>query len=96
MAGRKPGASKTGGRKAGTPNKKTTELLDKIEAFCKERGIEGYDPVIQMVEIANHDEADLPLKLNAAKEVAQYIHPKRKALEVDQAINDLVQLIIRK
>lgn len=35
-----------------------------------------------MIECANDPDADLSLKLAAHKEVAQYMYPKRKAVEL--------------
>lgn len=47
MAGGKlPGSPKTGGRVAGTPNKKTLDLASKLDEL-------GFDPVTKLVTIAN-------------------------------------------
>lgn len=106
---------KTGGRVAGTPNKRTTELIERIKEVCGEE----FDPVLGMAKLAqdeldglNHDDnireiIDLAAKgedldalrerlklavkaeaanrqfaLAALSEVAQYVHAKRKAVEV--------------
>lgn len=87
---------KTGGRSRGTPNKKTIELSEKIRKFCKERGYQEYDPVLQMVDVAHDDKADIGIKLQAAKEVAQYLYPKRKAMEIDIDPKELVKFIIER
>jgi len=70
------GHKKAGGRTKGTPNKSTVELKDRIaEKFP------DYDPVMAMVALANDQSADPIMRFNASKEVAQYVHPKRKAIE---------------
>ena len=69
---------KTGGRQKGTPNKRTQALIAAINEVCPD-----YDPVIAMAVIANDEGQDLSLRVQCHKEVAQYIHAKRKALEVD-------------
>lgn len=73
--GSKPG-ERRGGRKAGTPNKATLELKDRLaEAYP------DYDPVMAMAALANDPAADPIVRFNASKEVAQYVHAKRKAVE---------------
>jgi len=68
---------KTGGRKAGTPNKNKQELLDRVHSKYP-----NYCPIEAMCEIAVDIENDVALRLQASKEVAQYIYPKRKAIEM--------------
>lgn len=68
------GRPKTGGRKAGVPNKKTQDLMEKCEA-------QGFDPFQAMINIAIHSN-DPNFKFSALKEICQYIYPKRKALEM--------------
>jgi hypothetical protein len=64
------------GRKKGAINKREQEVKDKIEAS-------GYDPIEAMIEIGRiaTEEKDYILSLAAAKELAQYIYPKRKSVE---------------
>lgn len=72
--GKRPGA----GRKKGVPNKDKRALMDRIQALFP-----GYHPVVAMAVIANDDsgEVDLSMRFQAHKEVAQYVEPKRKAVE---------------
>ena len=42
----------------------------------------GWHPVAQLADIANNVENDLKTRMDAAKEVAQYVTPKLKAIEV--------------
>lgn len=68
---------KTGGRKKGTPNKDNLPIQAKLAAM-------DCDPITGMATIARQamDEGDTHLALTAFKELAQYIAPKRKALDV--------------
>lgn len=44
-----------------------------------------YNPIIEMAAIANDPEVPLEMRFAAHKEIAQYVEPKRKAIEVDAA-----------
>lgn len=63
------------GRKKGTPNRKTADLLAKCEA-------KGVDVFELMLEYAIHP-CEPTLRFQALKELCQYIYPKRKAIEHD-------------
>lgn len=65
---------KTGGRKPGTPNKSSLP----IEALC---AFHNCSPIEVLIKMAN-DSNDKAYQFQAAKELAQYLYPKRKALEV--------------
>lgn len=78
---------KTGGRKAGTPNKRSQEVAEKLEHM-------GVDPIERLALIAEMAEQDaqmaenpkdrlphLQLAKDCHKELAQYVAPKRKAVE---------------
>lgn len=72
------GQKKTGGRVKGVPNKATQDVIDKLkELNCDP--IEGLARIAQMAM----DEADLKTAKDAYKELAQYVVPKRKAIEID-------------
>jgi hypothetical protein len=65
---------KTGGRVAGTPNKRTQEVMERLDAL-------GCDPIEGMARLAM-DEANPPeLRGRMFAELAQYVAPKRKAVE---------------
>jgi hypothetical protein len=66
---------KTGGRKAGTPNRKTMEIGELLESL-------EHNPIEAMVRIATDPEASLELRGRMNAELAQYVYPKRKAVEV--------------
>ena len=79
---------KTGGRKKGTPNKKTSEQAKKILAS-------GISPLEYMLEVMRTeipddiDPADKALlmarKLDAAKAAAPYVHARLASVEVDHS-----------
>jgi len=68
---------KTGGRKKGTPNKKTKEVIERLKEL-------NCDPIEGMAKIAQTalDSDDLALAGQMYKELAQYVAPKRKAVEI--------------
>lgn len=66
-----------GGRSKGTPNKRTQDVIERLkELDC--------DPIQGMAIIAKRamDEDDLQLAGQMYKELAQYVAPKRKAVEM--------------
>ncbi len=66
---------KTGGRVAGVPNKTTQDLL----RICEEEGVEPFRAMVQHAKLITDPEPAVA----AWEKVCQYIHAKRKALEVD-------------
>lgn len=63
--------------RAGSPNKRSYLANAAIrEAFP------DYDPLVAMVRLANDPTKDDQLRFNAHKEIAQYMYPKRKAVEL--------------
>jgi hypothetical protein len=73
MAGSKPG-ERRGGRAPGVPNKKTADVAEKLAAL-------GCDPITGMAHIAMDNKNPLDIRARMYSELAQYIAPKRKALE---------------
>lgn len=71
---RPPGA----GRKAGTPNKDTQDII----AICEAKGLNVFEA---MVEIAA-SETIKDKKFDKLIRLAEYIYPKRKSLEHSGAI----------
>jgi hypothetical protein len=72
---RPKGLPKTGGRTKGTPNKKSEALLRKLEKL-------GCDPIEGLAKIALAPETKLDLKVRCYAELAQYVYPKRKAVDL--------------
>lgn len=94
-AGRKPGTPKTGGRKKGSIPKKSKEIAERLEqlgcdpiedmlriARLAEKGlpilIDGIPLTINDKEITRPDYA---IAGNLYKELAQYVAPKRSAIQ---------------
>ena len=73
--GRPAGLPKTGGRQRGTPNKVTRSVIEKLEAL-------GCDPIEGLARIAMQPSTSIPDKIRCYLELAQYVYPKRKPLEV--------------
>jgi hypothetical protein len=67
--------AKTGGRQCGTPNHKTADIREKLAAM-------GCDPIAGMAAIAMDEKQDIGLRAQMFKELAQYVAPKRKAIEM--------------
>ncbi len=65
---------KTGGRKKGVPNKRTQEVTEKLEEL-------GCDPIAGMALIALDASNPPELRGRMFSELAQYVFPKRKAIE---------------
>ena len=74
MRGSKPG-ERRGGRARGTPNKRTLFLEERLEEL-------NCDPIGYMAKVMMDEEAHPQVRFSAAKELAQYIAAKRKAIEV--------------
>src|SRR5207249_4072903 len=66
---------KTGGRKAGTPNKKTREVAELLRSL-------NCDPIRGMAEIAMNEQNSPDLRGRMYSDLAQYVYPKRKAVQL--------------
>jgi hypothetical protein len=76
---------KTGGRTAGTPNKRTADLAERLEAL-------GCDPVEGLARIAAEPGTDSALRARVLADLLPYIYPKRKALELTGADGGVVEV----
>ena len=79
-AGSKPGEHR-GGRVSGTPNKVTQESVDRIDEVMKKHDC---DPLEAMILIGKEawSQGDLKLAGNMFRELAQYVAPKRRSIEI--------------
>lgn len=93
LMGRQKGTSKTGGRKIGTPNKSTVAHVEKVQEFCDQYKL---DPIQALFKIASDETNDLNLRVSILKEIAQYLYPKKKSIEIaaDIEINSSPQIQI--
>lgn len=73
---------KTGGRIAGTPNRKTADVAALLEGL-------GCSPLESMARIADDATVDVSIRLSALKDLASYIYPKRKAVEINASVEVL-------
>ncbi len=73
---------KTGGRKKGTPNKKSQDISERLETL-------NCDPIEGMARIASQAEKEKNFQLAGSmyKELANYIYPKRKSVDYNQSSN---------
>jgi len=88
--GRPKGLPKTGGRKKGAQNQMQRELSELLhESFP------GYDPVQAMAAIANDERNELSIRLQANKEVARYVRPALRSMEIkgDQSAPLSLQIV---
>ena len=70
------GHIKKGGRKKGTPNKRTSDIIERL----KDNDIVG-----SLLDIAQNTDKD-EIKVTIYKELLKYIYPQRKAVEFAQDI----------
>lgn len=80
------GRKKTGGRVKGTPNKRTQDVIERLKAL-------NCDPIEGMAKIAAQamSDGELPLAGQMYKELAQYVAPKRKAVEMTGKDGEAIQ-----
>lgn len=78
-----------GGRPKGASNKNKAYLLKRLE-----EAYPGYHPVMEMARLANDKDVDDNLRFNANKEVAQYIMPKLKALDITADVQQQIEVAI--
>ena len=69
---------KFGGRKRGTPNKKTQEFMELYDWYAGKHG----DPMLTLFEIPGNKDIEPSLRLRAATDLLPYRYPKRKAVEL--------------
>lgn len=78
---------KTGGGTAGTPNRRTAEVAERLAAL-------GCDPIEGMARLAMDESVAPELRGRMFAELAQYVAPKRKALDVASASHQPVNINI--
>jgi hypothetical protein len=75
--GKRPGA----GRPPGARNRRTVELQRRIEAS-------GDTPVEFLTKVYRNGELELPMRIEAARAVAPYVHPRLNSSEVSLTSGD--------
>ena len=61
----------------GSPNKNKRGLLARLQ-----QEFPNYHPIVEMARLANDPEADEQTRFNANKEVAKYVTPQLKAVDL--------------
>ena len=84
MAGRPKGTPKTGGRVAGTANKRTA----KIDELVKDKG----DPVKFLLNAMNDPLESMSIRVDCAKAVAPYTNSKKPTASIIAQVDSLKQL----
>jgi hypothetical protein len=72
--GRPKGLPKTGGRRAGTPNKTTVLLREKLSGL-------GYDPITELIKIARDPNTPVEVQVNIHQGIVPYLYGKRKPVD---------------
>lgn len=72
--GKPKGLPKSGGRKAGTPNKIKASADELMNDF-------GFDPLKGMMSIAADLDVDIAIRARMFSELSQYVYAKRRAIE---------------
>jgi hypothetical protein len=67
--------AKTGGRRAGTPNKRTAELAERLIDL-------GCDPLAGLANIAADPTTDVALRARVYADLLPYLYPRRRAVEL--------------
>lgn len=76
---------KTGGRAKGTPNKKTTELMELLG---------DYNPIQRLIEIAQDENTSLDMQVKINLDLLPYIYPKRKSIDMNSGESPEVKIYI--
>lgn len=79
---------KTGGRQKGTPNRSSRIVADRLADL-------GFDPIAAMVSLAADPSTDPALRGRMAAELAGYVFPKRKAVDLAADNAGPTQIVIR-
>lgn len=76
------------GRKAGVPNKRTQEIMDKAEAS-------GLTPLEFMLDVLRDDTEEMEKRMWAAEKAAPYVHAKLASVEHKGDDGGPLQVIVR-
>lgn len=76
-----------GGRKKGVPNKKTAEVIKKVEQS-------GMLPLDYLLSVMRDEESTKGERVDAAKAAAPYIHPKLMSTELSAKAGNSVVLAV--
>jgi len=77
------------GRPIGANNKRTEEMLKLLDS-----AFPGDDPVLWMWKKVHDAKIEMGLRVSCAKEVAQYMHAKRRATEITGAGGAPLEMVV--
>lgn len=77
------GLPKTGGRKVGTPNRINSEQTDRVKHLCE---LHKVDPLEALLILSTDPSIEINQRISILKELAQYLYPKRKSVEIEADI----------
>jgi hypothetical protein len=72
--GRPPGQAKSGGRKPGTPNRRTLAIIETLARM-------GCDPIEGLAQLGMDTKQPAELRFRCFAELAAYIYPKPKPMD---------------
>jgi len=75
-----PPVKNKGGRPIGSKTQPKRQLVQLLEEYFP-----GYNAVVSMAKLANDEGASRAERFNANKEVAKYMHPQLKAVDITSA-----------
>jgi hypothetical protein len=78
---------KTGGRQKGTPNKATQDVVVRLKEL-------GCDPIAGMATLALDPNNSAELRGRMYSELAQYVAPKRKAVEIAADVGTVAGFVV--
>lgn len=81
---------KTGGRTSGTLNKKSQAVGELIA-----QRYPNYHPVLALAEIATDPTNEVAIRLQANKEVAKYVCPQLKSIEIKEHQEETRVVVVR-
>ena len=89
--GKRGGARPGAGRPRGSLNRRSVEAIEKVaEQFP------DWSPLQHFAAVANNEELDDAIRLDAAKAAAPFIHPRPKSVELDpEALVDLEARLVQ-
>lgn len=80
-----------GGSRKGRPNKRKADFRAALQAYAEEKHV---DPHYWMIDLIADPDADIGHKVQCAKEVAQYLQPKLKAMDLEISGNPEKPLVV--
>ena len=86
------GYRENAGRPIGARNK-ITIVREAVQRLCEEQ---DYNPFKVMIELAKNPDTSPKIRLKIATEVAQYLSPKLKSIDINSEVGKGITIILRK